>query len=285
MSKNIWKILACIMAFGLLAYLIFVDYGAYQKQIVSQTEARERGKVGKSQDEAEIKEKDTTEVQTTAVVLCFDQFNEMLYEQLYPYLKDKQLTGIFVLENGFLPGDYKKISTRQCMELIESGWSVAVGGSSEFELTPEADGMQDKFDEYLSKYLDRIKIRTGIRPGMYCFYEGESWESYAEILKKNDITQIRSSSEEKSQQEGEFSIIKSICLKEETELPDLMDKIHSSDVVMLNMEIETTEQNNPSQELSMERFKEIVDQLQEEDGIQIVNLEQALELLGKNDHQ
>lgn len=215
--KHFSKAIIIIAALALFAYLLLIDYPSYREQLAPtqttvsqatvQTQTEENsGEEETDQSEAvDQAETDATATQTelaaqleqlyaqypaSNVALCFDQMDELIYEQLAPLLAEYGWTGTVVFRDGDLPGDYGKMTTVQCQELRNAGWEFAIGSDSEIDMTAATDDVVQQLDDYLESYLERIRVRVAVTPTTFIFAEGEYQSAFDEVLEAHGISRI-----------------------------------------------------------------------------------------------
>lgn len=218
--KLLVKLICCLMTAVLFFYLVIVDY----PKLVVRLDPRVAGQTGfeglnmgesdsdtenqiiedvqntadsSPEEQVKLLEKQIEELekqQSTsgcAVSLYFDQVFESGYEQLFPMMKEKGLTGTLVLTDGQLPGDNLQMTEEQCLEMLDAGWELAVGGSEDIDMTGNLQTVAAAWGTYLKGYLKEIKTRLNLVPTTYCFNEGEYRKEFDAVLKELGFKTIR----------------------------------------------------------------------------------------------
>lgn len=302
MSGKIWKAVACVLALCLLAYLVIVDYSMYQEQISPENymKVKEAGaiEIRKGNEEtggdstgsidnekengtgidipAETQETDqeseisSNQALVTGVLLCFDQIHEIIYDTVFPLLEQKNIAGMMVFRAGLLPGDYGRISTDECLEMVDAGWTVAIGSSSELDLSQNTEETRAAFSSYLDSYLEAIDNRIGIRPEIFCFDEGEYHQEYDRILEEHGITGMRVFSEEGVLQTNNGITQKNgVRIGEEMDESAVSEKIRNYSSVMLCTQV--SDDPSGSSKISMEHFSAVIDWIIDNDNLEIMD--------------
>lgn len=209
--RNVWKALACLLAFALFTYLILFDYPSMKQGLLSQSTGNPQvGADLPAEDEDADQDAETSSLTQeadpqkaeaqldalldqcapTKVTLCFRQIDASAYETLYPLLNQHGLVGALVLHDGQLPGDNGKISTADCWEMANNGWMFVVGDNGDIDMSADPEDAAAALGEYLDSYLSRIWVRIAVKVDTFMFDEGEYRESFDEVLESRGFTRI-----------------------------------------------------------------------------------------------
>lgn len=257
--KRAGKVVLCLLAVALAAYLMLVDYPALMATLNGNNEAERSVEVQNAADssEAEAEESEAAaeddgessaeslkdqeaeleaeleelyqQCEPTSVALCFDQLSALVYTDIYPALSEAGDVGTVVFTNSWLTGDNGRIQTAGFTAMVNAGWSYAVGGDSTLELTGTEEEIVAAWQARLETYLDRIRVRSGVRPTIYCFREGEYLPAYDEILESLGFTTIRYYPEDAAEDDGESALLKvvGIPISEESEANEILDELRA----------------------------------------------------------
>lgn len=211
--RNVWKVLACLLAFALFAYLILFDYPSMKQGLLSQSGGNPQAGASSPAGEADGTGQTSGESSALApeanaqdlqaqldalraqcapakVALCFRQLDASAYETLYPLFEQRGLVGTLVLHDGQLPGDNGKISTADCWEMANAGWTFAIGDDSDIDMSTDPEAAAEALGEYLDSYISRIWVRIAVKVDTFMFDEGEYQESFDEVLESRGFTRI-----------------------------------------------------------------------------------------------
>lgn len=141
----------------------------------------------KSELEQELEEltgeTDARETEKATGVLCFTSIDQNLYTQAYSKLQKNGYTGLFIMQNRKLPGDYNTISVEEFLELLDAGWSYGIS-------LPKAENMEEDWQTSVQEYLQELDIRTGVLPSVYYFEVGEYSAVSVSFLKECGIDTV-----------------------------------------------------------------------------------------------
>ncbi|MGN0294241.1 MAG: hypothetical protein ACI4D3_09595 [Lachnospiraceae bacterium] len=116
-------------------------------------------------------------------VLCFTSIDQDIFSQAYSNVQKEGYTGIFILRNGRLPGDYNTITVEQCVELLDSGWEYGIAWDQD-------EDSKTQWEEDVVGYLENLRNRIGVLPSVYYFEEGMYDAAVAEVLPDHGISVI-----------------------------------------------------------------------------------------------
>lgn len=199
-DKTMWKRMMTVFCL-IMAVVLVGLFAVEQKQAVNkaqelvalntQIQQLQTEKKALEQELEKITGRDNADEKTQPIgLVCFTSVNQSLFTQAYPQLQLKGCSGVFIMQDGKLPGDYNTITVEECLELLDAGWSYGIsikdGAASEAE-------WQLLVQEYLSKMRERI----GVSPSVYCFLEGRYSAESVAFLEDNEITTILYQEKEK----------------------------------------------------------------------------------------
>ncbi len=307
--KRARRVIPCLLSVVLAAYLVLVDYPALMATLNGGGEAERSvatlNAAGSSEAEPEeseaIAEDDAEsdaeslenqmaaleaeleelyqQCEATSVALCFDQLSELVYSDIYPALAEDGVTGTIVFTNSWLTGDNGRIQTTEFSELMSAGWSYAVGGDSTLELTGTQEEVVAAWQARLETYLERIRVRSGVSPTIYCFREGEYLPAYDEILEELGFTTIRYYPEDAAEDDNESTLLKvvGIPVSEESQADEILDELRAYPGAVLVAQVTDNGQ--------LESYLDLVDALQESDTVTLTTFDAAVEAASDEEQQ
>lgn len=288
--KVIVKIGCCLVSAVLFLYLIVWDYPILQKRLDPALYTAEKlkedadsdfsGKLdimeqennlsGSLDEQLETIDKQIEELEKQQnaagceVYLYFDQIFESGYEQLYPAMKEKGYTGTLVLKDGQLPGDNLQMTEKQCREMLDDGWELAIGGSEDIDMDGNLQEVVVKWSTYLKQYLKEIKTRMNVVPKVYCFNEGEYRKEFEEVLKEFGFTTIRYfADEELESEEDGLTRIRGYRVTQETEIADVVEELGEYSAVALSTRRVADEIKTPGEDIEIGRYGKLLDSMNE----------------------
>ncbi|MCD8367326.1 MAG: polysaccharide deacetylase family protein [Clostridiales bacterium] len=309
--KRAGKVVLCLLAVALAAYLLLIDYPALMATLNGAGEAggsaevlnaeSSSGTVPEEDDEkaddadasatgAESLETQAAameeelealyqQCEATSVALCLDQISALVYTDVYPALSDAGDTGTVVFTNSWLTGDNGRIQTSEFNRMVSAGWSYAVGGDSTLELTGTQEEIVVAWQARLETYLERIRVRSGVRPTIYCFREGEYLPDYDEILESLGFTAIQYYPEDAAEDDGEGALLKTvgIPISEETQADEVLDELRAYPGAVLVTQV--------TNETQVEYFLDLIEELKESDTVTITSFDAAAEAASDKEQQ
>lgn len=145
------------------------------EQLETDAAAEDGEKVETDEDSEETDTHQNVEIANA--VLCFSECDETLYTDIYPKMSEKNLTGIIILPEDILPGDYGVISSIGFANMMQNGWQYAI--------SLESNAFDANWQDSLETYLQRLSTRVGVMPTVYRLTDGEYNEEKEAILQEN----------------------------------------------------------------------------------------------------
>lgn len=301
--KHVGKGLVCALALALLAYLLVVDYPNFQDSLEpgkaeastagDQEEGPPDGEAGSeagleqraAELERELEElyQQTPDPQTA---LCFDQITDVIYSEVYPALEELGCTATVVFNDGWLTGDYERMTTAEFHELMDAGWEFAIGGDSELELPEVPEQAEEAWRQSLEEAMTQIQQRAGVTPTVYCFREGEYRPGYDAILEEWGFTTIRYSAGDAEADDGESSLTKvvGIPLSEGTGAAEVLEdlKQYPGAVLYTQVVAEGTQEEN---QVALEGYLALLEELTDSDSIAVTTMVGASEAVASESQE
>lgn len=128
-------------------------------------------------------QENTEETGESSGVVCFTSIDRSVFTQAYPKLRAREYTGVFIMKDGKLPGDYNTITVEECLELLNAGWSYGISLTDEF-------ASEESWQASVQEYLDDLRARISVLPSVYCFEEGEYSADSVAFLAKNGFSAV-----------------------------------------------------------------------------------------------
>lgn len=206
MRKTLW-ILGCIILAG---SLFAVDYWqGYNHALVSQQIKQDNAEIQQlinEKSQLENQEEDTALQETTednsqitGAVLCFNSLDQSFYTEIYPVIQKSVSSGIFVLENGKLPGDNDYISVQDFSALIDNGWKCAI--------SLERDADDSQWQTNIENYLTSLNDRVSAKPTVYYLPSGSCSDNDAQILKTLGFDTVLCHEQTTAKTVGELNVV------------------------------------------------------------------------------
>lgn len=206
--RKVFLIMGCIILAGGLVGLDYwqgYNQGLVSEQLVQdnieiQQLLNEKTQMEEASQQATTEEKTPVEnTETSAAVLCFNSLNQSFYTEVYPVVKEKVDSGIFVLENGKLPSDDDYISTQDFSELIDNGWVCAI--------SLERDADDASWKSNIEQYLTALNDRVSAKPAVYYLSSGSCTEADAQILKELGFETVLCHEQTAAKTVGELNVV------------------------------------------------------------------------------
>lgn len=312
--KSLVKFICCILTVLLFFYLVFIDYpkmvASMNPRVSEEFESmslekdsssfkNETFEAGGDENESSLKdlEKKSKEIDEQIkelkkqqassgcfVNLFFDQVFESGYEQLFPLMKEKGVVGTLVLTDGKLPGDNLQMTENQCLEMLNAGWELAVGGSEDIDMTGNLQTVLTEWSSYLTDYIAQIKLRLNRVPTTYCFNEGEYREEFDVVLKEFGFKKIRYYGDASLEGNADGLIkIRGYRVSQNSDTEDVIKNLKEYSSVALSTRRVTKEIENPSRNIEIDKYESILDAIQKEDSMCIVGSDEEKEFVQKRD--
>lgn len=283
--KFILKTLCCIMAIIVFSYLIFWDYPVFKESLspVNQKQLSagmdEDKEVTLDSLDEQIKELKNQRITSGRITLVFDQINHTSYEELYPLMEEKGYSGVLVMREKRLPGDYLQITKEECEEMLDEGWTLAVGGSNDIDMTGDLETVMSEWTDYLTEYVLDIKEMLGTAPTMYCFDEGEYKEEFDTVLKELGFTTIRYFGKEDLEgKHNGITRIQGYRISEDMDVSDMVKALKEYTEVDLSTRLVTKDIDDSGQDMDINTYEQILDAIEEEEKLYIAGSDKEAEI-------
>ncbi|MCD7765524.1 MAG: polysaccharide deacetylase family protein [Lachnospiraceae bacterium] len=302
--KLFGKLILCLLAIALAGYLFLVDYPALLASLNEHDETTYTSGVQENNNTDQTADTDETvdsqenltasleeqatsleaeleelyqQCGTTSVALCFDQISEVVYDDIYPVLSSYGETGTLVFNNGWLTGDNGRVQTSEFRTMMEDGWSYAIGGDAALELTGTEEEIVAAWQANLEEYMERIRVRTGVVPTIYCFQEGEYLSAYEEILAEAGFTAIRYFPEDATEGSGESELqrVVGILITEDTQTDELLESLQTYPGAVLAAYVVDGEDYDEDQ-ITLTSYLALLEELRTIDSISVSTLDAAM---------
>lgn len=178
------------------------------------------------------------QITNTKAILLVGSIRQSVYDAIYPALNDMGYTGTLLFFNGHLTGDYLQISTPKFQELVNDGWSFAMGGIG-------SNLSDDDWQSSLLEEMSLIEYRCGIRPSVYYFQPGEYRPELENILREEGFAAFYYSTEDAANIAEETSDLRKCCyipVSKEEDLQALLDQAWSYDSAVFGAAVDSEEE-------------------------------------------
>lgn len=78
------------------------------------------------------------------VQLIFCTADDVLYNDIFPAMQERGLTGTIALSSAIMPGSWKKISWTQFQEMMDAGWSYCVAVDSKWTMDAQEKALKQQ---------------------------------------------------------------------------------------------------------------------------------------------
>lgn len=195
MKRIIAAILAVVVLAGVALFALdtYKAHVAEQERLTALSDRLLQLNARKSNLERTIK--DATAERTKELrygnymVFFFDSLSENLVDDVYPLLDGYGYKGTIVMHDGAVPGDEGKISRKNFEFLLDKGWDIAIGQTSEIDMT--AKNAPELLGEYLDGYMARLEEEGIEVPQTFCFDRKGYNKQFLPVLKERGFKIIR----------------------------------------------------------------------------------------------
>lgn len=279
--KRVGKIFLLLIVAVLFGYLLVIDYPETMRSLTPNPDTAANGNVlsdtsmvldieqepestaqdANEPDIVDAQEPDIVDAQeldieairaqipNTKTVLFVGSIRQSVYEKIYPALSNMGYTGTLLFFNGHLTGDYQQMSTPQFQELVNAGWSFAMGGIY-------SDLSNDDWQNSLLEGMSLIEYRSGVRPSVYYFQSGEYRPELETILQEEGFSALYYSAEDAENAAEGTSDLRKICyipFSAEKDLQALLDQAWSYNSAAFGAAVDSD-----GEELTAEAWNELL---------------------------
>lgn len=302
---RIKKGLVCLLVFLIFAYCVFFDYPSYSKDVRVKSEEikhtsintgspkpeteteKDKGSEEESEEEQSSVSDESSDEEKLAEVedtlkklykyapsnayVGIEYINSFVYDYMFPVLQDVGSTGLLVLRNGVLPGDERRITVEQAQEMVDAGWSFAVGANFDIDLTTYSEETALEWGAYLQEYSGEIRERMGKAPNIYCFDEGEYHPEYDKILAMNGFNVILYYDDSADNVVVMDKMVKINCVRitAETKGEDLISTVKNYHNVVTMVHLTESSPTDESINTFSGQYKDLLTALNDSDSIEL----------------